>query len=172
MESLSGLKTPNQNTAMKRPSLKILFAAFALMSSSAALAEDSPCEAAVREASSNFVTAFNEQDTKSLGKFYRFDGVLKLPDQPAVSGRESIRSAWQGGFDNGLGSLKLEITNLDDLGFNKVLESGTYKLAINTPDGPLLQTGTYSVMWVCRYTWRGKLRTKILFDTIDAIETK
>lgn len=59
-------------------------------------------EALVRQSSADFVTAFNQKDTETLGTFYKSNGVLKLPDAPAVGGRENIVAAWTGGFAAGL----------------------------------------------------------------------
>jgi len=157
-----------------KPTILSLLMILSSIAASATFAQDSPAEAAVRRSSEKFVVEFNKQNAKKLARLYTADGSLKLPDTAAVSGRRNVRNAWQGGFDNGLETLTLEITDLDEVGFDKVVESGTYQLEINTPGGKVLQTGTYSVQW--EYNWYfyyyfGFVKPKIDFDTIDAQAT-
>lgn len=120
----------------------------------------------VRDASELFVETFAENDAAQLARYYKRNGVLKLPNVPALAGRDAVQSAWQNGFDNGIQSVQLFITSLDEIGANKVLENGTYILDIETPNGIIQQEGTYSVLWaVPRKQHR---MPKIIFDTIDA----
>ena len=138
------------------------------------MAQNNPTVEAVRDASSTFVEAFNDQDVRRLGRLYWFDATLKLPDAPATNGRKAIKQAWQGGFDNGLSNLTLTDLVYEDVSRGKVVETGNYELEINTPDGTLLQSGTFSVQW--EYNWYlyryfGLVRAKIDFDTIDAQTT-
>lgn len=120
----------------------------------------------VRKASQKFVQFFNKKDANRLGTFYDGKGALKLPDQKAVAGRGNVIAAWYQGFRQGLDALTLRITKLIDIG-GFVLENGTYVLFINTPNGRMKQTGTYSVYWKCH---KGR-NPKIVFDAIDARKT-
>ena len=153
----------------------LAFAALALaINLNISVADDSVTEATVRSASMKFVENFNSQDAEALGFFYTQSASLKLPDLPAVSGRQDIRSAWQAGFDAGLGQLELTVESIEDIALGKVLENGTFVLEINTPDGLLVQTGTYSVQWEYNpflfYYFRIVL-PQIDFDAIDASST-
>jgi len=120
----------------------------------------------VAEASANFVEVFNNKDSDGLGQIYTRNGIVKLPNSPAVSGRDNVAAAWQAGFDAGLDSLVLEGGSFDIVGHNRVLENGTYELTIQTPNGPIVQVGTFSVLW--RVPNNPNKAPKIIFDTIDA----
>ncbi len=120
----------------------------------------------VWDASAEFVEVFATNDSRKLGKFYKRNGILKLPNASAISGRHNVASAWQAGFDQGIRSVALNIISIEEAGRNKVLENGTYVLDIETPNGIIQQEGTYSVLWVVPK--RMDRRPKILFDAIDA----
>lgn len=140
--------------------------ALQLLCSNMALASDGYDIPRVAQASASFVTHFNAKDSAALRQLYKRNGVLKLPNAPAISGRDNVAAAWQGGFDAGLDFLALNVTGLTEAGNNKVLENGTYALTIQTPDGPIVQTGTYAVLW--RVPDNPHKSPKIIFDTIDA----
>ena len=120
----------------------------------------------VEQAIEGFVTDFNAKDVEALRARYAPDAVLKLPGAPAVGGRDAVAAAWAGGFDNGLDALVLDVTSFDEAGKERFLESGTYELTIQTPDGPIVQTGTYAVLWAVPRS--PKKAPTIMFDTIDA----
>ncbi len=121
----------------------------------------------VAEQSANFVVDFNAKDNVALGRYYvRNKSVLKLPNAPAVSGRDAIVEAWGGGFAAGLDALVLSVDSLEEIGRNQVLENGTYELTILTPNGPIVQEGTYAVTW--RVPNNPNRRPRIIFDSIDA----
>lgn len=135
------------------------------LSSTAAAWDDTNIER-VAQASATFVENFNDKNSAVLGPLYTFNGILKLPGALAISGRQNVVNAWQGGFDAGLDFLELTIENLSNIGHRKVLENGTYALTIQTPNGAIVQTGTYSVLW--RVPYHPNRSPKIIFDTIDA----
>ena len=120
----------------------------------------------VAQASAEFVERFNAKDSQALGRFYTHGGVLKLLNQLALSGRDNVAAAWQGGFDAGLDFLELNVEVLEMADGRRALESGTYALTIQTPGGPILQTGTYAVHW--RVSPNPFRRPRITFDAIDA----
>ena len=120
----------------------------------------------VAEASAQFVENFNEKNSAALGPLYTHNGILKLPGALAVSGRHNVVETWQGGFDAGLDFLVLTVESLTPVGPNKVLENGLYELTIQTPNGPIVQTGTFSVLW--RVPRNPHRSPKIIFDAIDA----
>lgn len=156
---------------MKTKMIAVLTLLFAVLGAQSGLAWKTHTDLSsnverVEAASAEFVERFNAQDSEALGNFYARAGALKLPGQPAVFGPDTAEATWQGGFDAGLDFLNLEIVSLEPVGFRKVLENGTYELTIQTPEGPLLQTGTYAVMW--RVPPVPGWAPKILFDTIDA----
>ncbi|MEO0973785.1 MAG: DUF4440 domain-containing protein [Pseudomonadota bacterium] len=119
----------------------------------------------VAAASAAFVDAFNQLDSEALGDFYVDNGTLKLPNSLAVNGVEAIVESWQGGFDAGLAGLELSST-FESISNRQVLENGSYVLTINTPDGVILQSGTFTVLW--RAPRNPNLEPLIIFDTIDA----
>ena len=120
----------------------------------------------VAQASATFVERFNAKDSAALKRLYTRNGVLKLPNALAISGNANVANAWQGGFDAGLDFLVVSVDSLTSAGNNKVLENGTYELTIQTPDGPIVQTGTFSVLW--RVPDDLHRSPRILFDAIDA----
>ncbi|MEO0425198.1 MAG: DUF4440 domain-containing protein [Pseudomonadota bacterium] len=119
----------------------------------------------VAAASAAFVDVFNQLDSEGLGEFYAENGTLKLPNAPAVNGEDDIVEAWQGGFDAGLAGLEL-VSTFEAVSNRKVLENGSYLLTINTPDGPIVQSGTFAVLW--RAPRNEDRPPVIIFDTIDA----
>ena len=122
--------------------------------------------ARVQRASETFVQTFNAGDSQGLAPLYTRNGILKLPNQVAVQGRSTVAAAWQAGFDAGLSNLTLDVDVLEPVGHQRVLESGTYRLEIRTPNGVVVQTGTFAVLW--KVPWRRNARPKIVFDAIDA----
>ncbi len=119
----------------------------------------------VAAASAAFVEAFNQQNSEALGDFYVANGTLKLPNALAVNGLDAIVESWQGGFDAGLAALELSST-FEPISARQVLETGSYVLTINTPDGPISQSGTFAVLW--RAPVSPNREPLIVFDTIDA----
>ena len=122
--------------------------------------------ARVAHASETFVELFNSNDSEALGDLYVANGSLKLPGALVVDGRQNVIDAWQAGFDAGLDSLVLDVDSLRASGPRRVLESGSYELTIETPDGPFVQVGTYAVLW--RVPANRHRSPRIIFDTIDA----
>ena len=119
-----------------------------------------------RQTSAEFVHKFNVGDSAALAKLYVREGVLKLPNQLGLNGRDAVASAWQAGFDAGLSNLALDVEVLQRVGDRRVLESGTYRLEIRTPNGVIEQTGTFAVLW--KVPWNPGRPPRIIFDAIDA----
>ena len=149
----------------KLRTVALLLLAYALLLTPAAAGERSPLER-VAEASASFVDDFNTSDAEALGSYYTRNGMLKLPGAFAVAGRDDVVDAWQAGFDAGLDFLVLSVESLEVVGERRVLENGTYALTIQTPDGTIVQEGTFSVLW--RVPDDDDRRPRIVFDAIDA----
>ena len=146
-------------------SIKLPIVIALVMASGSARAEHSDL-ARVQSASAEFVRNFNDGNSARLGDLYVRQGILKLPGQLAVKGRQTVVGAWQAGFDAGLSNLSLEVDVLVPVGPQRVLESGTYRLEIRTPNGVIVQTGTFAVLW--KVPWNNRRTPKIIFDAIDA----
>ena len=148
--------------------LKAIFALFMaqFFLGPTAYADDNYDIPRVAQASAMFVERFNAKDSAALKRLYTRNGVLKLPNALAISGNQNVANAWQGGFDAGLDFLVLSVESLTSAGNNKVLENGTYELTIQTPDGPIVQAGTFSVLW--RVPDDLHRSPRIMFDAIDA----
>ncbi|MFL7008776.1 YybH family protein [Enterovibrio norvegicus] len=122
--------------------------------------------AQVRSASTAFQSTFNQKDADGLGVFYAKTATLKLDQSLPAHYRSNIVEAWRAGFEQGVENLQLEIIEIKRTGFRKVVEAGNYVLTINTPNGPIEQTGTYTVGW--RVHPFGVKPPNIIFDFVNA----
>ncbi|WP_325893043.1 YybH family protein [Grimontia sp. NTOU-MAR1] len=120
----------------------------------------------VTNASQVFQETYNQKDAEKLGHFYAKTATLKLDQNPSVHYRDNIVQAWRAGFEQGVDNLQLEPIEIIRTGFRKVVETGNYVLTINTPDGAIQQTGSYTVLW--RVHPFGIKPPKIIFDVVNA----
>ena len=151
---------------MKNANKLALAGALGLFLCSGPAVADTSALRRVEQASTEFVLKFNAGDSEALGSLYTRSSILKLPNQVAVFGRDGVVAAWQAGFDGGLANLTLDVEVLEMSGPQRAVESGTYRLEIRTPNGTIVQTGTFAVQWKVP---RNIHKTpKIIFDAIDA----
>lgn len=105
-------------------------------------------EAAVREAitavNQQFMDAYNSQDAEALAGLYTADGMLLPPNTKSVQGRENIQNFWGQAMSMGPSQLKLETTEL----YAHAEEATEMGMAtVTAPDGTLLDTGPFMVIW-------------------------
>ena len=103
---------------------------------------------AIRQLDAEFMKAAGARNAGALVKaFYAPDAVLMPPNHPAVEGRASIQSFFQGFIDSGLTSIKLEtptIASAGDLAYGR----GHYSLSMSPPGGtPVQDVGKYVVAY-------------------------
>lgn len=144
-----------------RRSMLLLLPAFTL--SISACARDAPdadatdksaaetpqaAEARIRELDRQWVAAVAAKDTAAIVNIYASDGRFMMPNAPAASGGDAIRSTWVGLLALPNLSLTFEPTSVhvsDDA--TMAYDVGTYRLGYDGPTGRVEDNGKYLVVW-------------------------
>lgn len=139
---------------MKRffTSLVVLTLSFALVSCAQLVTDRRTAELRVRQAiekaNAKFVEAFSRGDAAAIAALYIEDAKLLPPNNPMVSGRQSIEEFWKGFIEMSVWrEVILETVEVDYNG-DLASEVGTYTLAFQ-PEGSqvIRDTGKYVVVW-------------------------
>jgi uncharacterized protein (TIGR02246 family) len=105
-------------------------------------------EARIRELDEQWVAAVAAKDTAAIVNVYASDGRFMVPNAPAASGADAIRSTWVGLLGLPNLSLTFEPTSIhvsDDA--TMAYDVGTYQLAYDGPNGRVEDNGKYLVVW-------------------------
>lgn len=105
-------------------------------------------EARIRELDEQWVAAVAARDTAAIVNVYASDGRFMVPNAPAASGGDAIRSTWAGLLALPNLSLTFEPTSIhvsDDA--TMAYDVGTYRLAYDGPTGRVEDNGKYLVVW-------------------------
>lgn len=99
---------------------------------------------AVAKAYGALTEAFQKGDAETIGKLYDEDAELFIPGVPVIVGKNAIREAWKGIVGSGGSTVRVDVREVDEGG----------KFAFDTghftgigPDGKLLNTGKWIVIW-------------------------
>jgi ketosteroid isomerase-like protein len=110
-------------------------------------AEQKPKTATVEELGQmnrDFAKALMAGDVEAAANLYDENASLLPPNEPIVSGRENIRTYWQGTIDAGIVDAKVKTISAgsdDDLGY----EIGTFELHFKLEnDSIMIDTGKYT----------------------------
>ena len=110
---------------------------------------DTQAEAeAIRALSGQWLEAINAQDLEACLAFYAPDAIEMQPNAPAIVGLPAIR-AWfetgllQPGISNFFGPDTIEVAASGDLAYDR----GTYRFAMDTPNGRVEDEGKYLMIW-------------------------
>lgn len=98
----------------------------------------------IQEADRSFETNFDRQDAEGTAALYTEDGELLPPGSDAVTGRDDSATSWQGVFDAGVATARLETVEVDGLG-NTAIEFG--RLTLGDGDGNTVDEGSFVVVW-------------------------
>lgn len=99
---------------------------------------------AIQAADGAFETNFDRQDAEGLAGLYTEDGQLLPPGSDVVAGHDDIAAFWQGVFDAGGSTVRLETVEVDDLG-DTAIEVGRFTLGDG--DGNTVDEGSFVVVW-------------------------
>ena len=132
--------------ASRFPQLALAGVCVVLMFAGVASAQQSNSQLrkAIVAANAEFAAAFARGDGAGIAALYAVDGQLLPPNSNIVSGREAIKTFWQGAIDSGLKQVKLETIEVHGAGAT-VAEVGTY--SILDGNGQVLDSGKYVVIW-------------------------
>ena len=101
---------------------------------------------AVQEANNVLAKAANAKDDVGAAGVYLPDAKLLPPNAPEQNGRDQIREYWKNAF-NAISDVQLT-TNTVDVVEKTAIETGNYKLTVNTPDGNKMEdNGKYVSVW-------------------------
>jgi uncharacterized protein (TIGR02246 family) len=89
-----------------------------------AAAQSNPQDNPIVQRAQSFVKAYNAGDAAAIGAFYTEDAALFPPRTPAVVGREAISAFFARAFEGGAGNLRLNFTEIRQLGPEFVIEIG------------------------------------------------
>ncbi len=101
-------------------------------------------QAAIEAANEVFMATFNRGDTAFLADLYTENGQLLPAGNDFVTGKEAIKSFWQGAMDMGIKSAMLETLEVEGHG-DTAIEEGKYTL--KGKSGNILDRGKYLVIW-------------------------
>ena len=121
-------------------------AALILSLAAPATAQDT---AAIEAAQALAEEAFATGDGAKVAEMIYTEDARLLPDgAPIVEGREAIAAFWQGAFDAGYRDLQLGLTDVEMVGDDTMIETGTWTLTVPTEDGGTAQeSGKDLVIW-------------------------
>ena len=106
-------------------------------------------ETALRNRDNEWSKAASRKDVDKTVSYYADDAVVMPPNSPPLSGKEPIRSLWQGmlgapGFSGGWADTHVEVARSGELAYVR----GTYEFTKNDASGkPMTDKGKYVEIW-------------------------
>ncbi|HET6567251.1 MAG TPA: SgcJ/EcaC family oxidoreductase [Rhodothermales bacterium] len=100
--------------------------------------------AAIEEADKQFSDAWSKGDANGVASLYTEDGQMLVPNAETLKGRDAIRQALQGMFQQGRVNLTLKPADVHAYG-DRAVEEGGY--VMESPEGQHLDHGKYIVIW-------------------------
>lgn len=98
----------------------------------------------IQDADRAFEANFDRHDADGMAGLYTAEGQLLPPGSDAVSGRNDIAAFWQGVFDMGVASARLETVEVEDHD-DTAIEVGRFTLS--DADGGTVDHGSFLVVW-------------------------
>jgi uncharacterized protein (TIGR02246 family) len=94
-----------------------------------------------------FMDAFSRLDAAGVAALYTEDTKLLPPGFPMMTGKEAVKSFWQGAMNSGVTEAKLETLELESQG-NSASEIGRFTLTVQLQGNETTtMTGKYVVVW-------------------------
>jgi len=101
----------------------------------------------IDKTNAQFAEAFKRRDIAAMGEVYTNDAKVLPPNGETVTGKEAIKTFWQGGLNMGMQGATLKTVELEILD-NTAIEIGAYTLDIGLPDGgTMTDRGKFVVIW-------------------------
>jgi uncharacterized protein (TIGR02246 family) len=88
--------------------------------------------------------AFLRGDAEGVASIYTADAEWMVPGAPPIKGREAITQAWKAVIGPGGNRVRVDVGEVQEAG-DWAYEVGTFKTT--GPDGVLLNSGKYIVIW-------------------------
>ena len=99
---------------------------------------------AIAEGYKAFERAYYDGDAGVISSMYTEDAELLVPEAPIIRGRDAINEVWKLIVGSGGNTIRVEIGEVIKNG-DWAYEVGGFKAS--TPDGTLLNSGKYVVIW-------------------------
>jgi uncharacterized protein (TIGR02246 family) len=114
--------------------------------------DDPKLREAIEAANGQFVAATARGDAAALAALYSESGQLLPPGGETLTGREALKTFWQGALDSGMKAVKVEMIELTGAG-DFAFELGRYWMY--GADGHLTEAGKDVVVWKREHgSWR------------------
>ena len=102
---------------------------------------------AIKAVSEQFTNAYNQGDATAVAEYYTEEAKRLPPNSPMIVGRESIQAIYQGGFDAGMGDLRITVIELSVSG-DMAHEVGKYTDTTQPDEGEAISdSGKYVRIW-------------------------
>jgi len=113
----------------------------------------SPIREHIEQAYRAMEQAFFRGDADALTSIYTDDAEWLVPGAPAIKGRDAINQAWKGVIGPGGNTLRVDVGELQEAG-DWAYDVGAFRTT--APDGTLLNSGKYMVIWrrLPNATWK------------------
>lgn len=105
---------------------------------------DRPVREAIAAAYEVFEEAFYKGDAETIAETYTEDAEWLIPEAPIIKGREAISQAWKQLVGSGGHKLRIDVAEVQESG-DWAYEIG--KFTASTPEGEVLNSGKYIVIW-------------------------
>ena len=99
---------------------------------------------AIGEIYKRFEEAYYKGDADGISLMYTEDAEVFVPQAPVVTGRHNIADAWRGIVGHGGNHIRVQIREVQENG-DWAYESGRFEAS--APDGTVLNSGKYIVIW-------------------------
>ena len=104
-------------------------------------------QAAIKTMNQKFMDAFKRGDAAGIAALYTDEAKLLPPGNQMTTGREAIKSFWQGAMNKGIKEANLETVGIE-AGGDLAYEIGRFALAVQPESGERTTlTGKYVVVW-------------------------
>ena len=100
---------------------------------------------AIAKAYKAFELAFYKGDANTIAQMYTEDADLLIPEAPIVSGRAAIAQVWKGIVGSGGNTIRVDTREVQQGGDDLAYEVGAF--SASAPDGKVLNSGKYIVVW-------------------------
>jgi len=117
------------------------------MTTMAPTAAESEAEA-IREAGTDWLAAVDTRDAARVAPYYAADGLFLVPNVPRAHGREAVQAVWAQllsapNLELAWTPTSIEMAQAADMAY----EVGSYRLAMDVPNGRVEDDGKYVVVW-------------------------
>jgi|GraSoiStandDraft_41_1057321.scaffolds.fasta_scaffold2367061_1 uncharacterized protein (TIGR02246 family) len=88
--------------------------------------------------------AFHDGDAATIAELYTDDAELFIPGAPVIEGKDAIHGAWKNIVGSGGNTVTIDVREVQESGD---LAYDTGRFTATGPDGSILNTGKWIVIW-------------------------